>query len=96
LADREAAARPRVAAFLSSANRRSRSSDSSRNYTVIIQGFGNVGSNAARLMAEAGYQVIGIVEVGGGLYNKNGINVEALWDFRQGTVPGPGVRTVHS
>jgi len=30
---------------------------------VIIQGFGNVGSNAARLMAEAGYKVIGIVEV---------------------------------
>jgi len=41
-------------------------------------------------MAEAGYQVIGIVEVGGGLYNKNGINVEALWDFRQRHGPGPG------
>src|SRR6266567_1220932 len=40
---------------------------------VIIQGFGNVGSNAARLMAEAGYKVIGIVEVDGSLYNKNGI-----------------------
>ena len=34
---------------------------------VIVQGFGNVGSNAARLMAEAGYKVIGIVEVDGGL-----------------------------
>src|SRR6202789_4311928 len=40
---------------------------------VIIQGFGNVGSNAARLMAEAGYKVIGVVEVGGGLYKKEGI-----------------------
>src|SRR5216117_122725 len=50
---------------------------------VIIQGFGNVGSNAARLMAEAGYKVIGILEVGGGLYNKNGIDVESLWEFRQ-------------
>jgi glutamate dehydrogenase (NAD(P)+) len=60
---------------------------------VIIQGFGNVGSNAARLMAEAGYKVIGIGEVGGGLYNKNGIDVEALWEFRQrnGTIHGfPG------
>jgi glutamate dehydrogenase (NAD(P)+) len=60
---------------------------------VIVQGFGNVGSNAARLMAEAGYPVIGIAEVDGGLYNKNGIDVEALWDFRQrnGTVVGfPG------
>jgi glutamate dehydrogenase (NAD(P)+) len=48
---------------------------------VIVQGFGNVGSNAARLMAQAGYKVIGISELGGGLYNKNGINVEALWEF---------------
>jgi glutamate dehydrogenase (NAD(P)+) len=57
---------------------------------VVIQGFGNVGSNAARLMAEAGYKVIGLVEVGGGLYNKNGIDVEKLWEFRQknGTVHG--------
>jgi glutamate dehydrogenase (NAD(P)+) len=50
---------------------------------VIVQGFGNVGSNAARLMAEAGYKVIGIVEVGGGLYNKNGLDLEALWEYRQ-------------
>jgi glutamate dehydrogenase (NAD(P)+) len=60
---------------------------------VIVQGFGNVGSNAARLMAAAGYKIIGIDEVGGGLYNKNGIDVEALWEFRQknGTIQGfPG------
>ena len=60
---------------------------------VIIQGFGNVGSNAARLMAEAGYKVIGIIEVGGGLYNRNGIDIEKLWEYRQknGTIHGfPG------
>jgi len=50
---------------------------------VIIQGFGNVGSNAARLMAEAGYKIIGILEIEGGLYNRIGIDVEALWDYRQ-------------
>jgi glutamate dehydrogenase (NAD(P)+) len=50
---------------------------------VIIQGFGNVGSNAARLMAEAGYKIVGILEIEGGLYNKDGIDVEALWDYRQ-------------
>jgi glutamate dehydrogenase (NAD(P)+) len=57
---------------------------------VIVQGFGNVGSNAARLMAAAGYKVIGLDEVGGGLYNKNGIDVEALWEYRQknGTIQG--------
>ena len=55
---------------------------------VIVQGFGNVGSNAARLMAQIGYKVIGIIEVGGGLYKKDGINIEQLWEYRQrnGTV----------
>ncbi len=60
---------------------------------VVIQGFGNVGSNAARLMHERGYKIIGIVEVGGGLYNRDGIDIEALWEYRQhnGTVHGfPG------
>ena len=60
---------------------------------VIVQGFGNVGSNAARLMAEAGYKIIGIAEVDGGLYNPNGIDMESLWEYRQrnGTIHGfPG------
>jgi glutamate dehydrogenase (NAD(P)+) len=48
---------------------------------VIIQGFGNVGSNAAHLMHQAGYKVIGIGEVGGGLYNKNGIDIDMLWEY---------------
>jgi glutamate dehydrogenase (NAD(P)+) len=50
---------------------------------VIVQGFGNVGSNAALLMSEAGYRVIGIAEVEGGLFNKNGIDVDALSKYRQ-------------
>ena len=50
---------------------------------VIVQGFGNVGSNAALLMYEAGYKVIGIAEVGGGLYNKNGVDLRALSEYRQ-------------
>jgi glutamate dehydrogenase (NAD(P)+) len=60
---------------------------------VIVQGFGNVGSNAARLMEEAGYKIVGIDEVGGGLYNKNGLDIEGLWEYRQknGTIQGfPG------
>jgi glutamate dehydrogenase (NAD(P)+) len=64
---------------------------------VIVQGFGNVGSNAALLMSQAGYKVIGILEVDGGLYNKNGINVQKLSDHRQknGTIQGfPDVEKV--
>jgi glutamate dehydrogenase (NAD(P)+) len=52
---------------------------------VIVQGFGNVGSNAARLMAQAGYKVIGVIEVDGALYNRNGIDVEGLWKYRERT-----------
>jgi glutamate dehydrogenase (NAD(P)+) len=60
---------------------------------VIIQGFGNVGSNAALLLSEAGYRIIGLAELDGGLYNRNGIDAPALLEYRQrhGTVLGfPG------
>src|SRR5690348_820387 len=40
---------------------------------VIIQGFGNVGSYAAKNLSAKGYKVIGIAEFDGGLYNTNGI-----------------------
>ncbi len=49
---------------------------------VIIQGFGNVGSNAAKLMAEAGYKIIAIVEIDGALYHGNGLDIDALLEHR--------------
>ncbi len=57
---------------------------------VIIQGFGNVGSNAALLMHNSGYKVVGIGEWDGGLYNAQGIDIHALWEHRQkeGTIHG--------
>jgi glutamate dehydrogenase (NAD(P)+) len=57
---------------------------------VIIQGFGNVGSNAAQLMQERGYKVIGIGEYDGGLFNPKGIDIESLMEhkLRNGTVLG--------
>ncbi len=60
---------------------------------VIVQGFGNVGSHAAQLMFQAGYKIIGIAEYDGGLHNKNGIDIDALIEFRKknGTLQGfPG------
>ena len=45
---------------------------------VIVQGFGNVGSNAARLLFEKGYAIIGLAEYDGGLWNENGIDIPAL------------------
>jgi glutamate dehydrogenase (NAD(P)+) len=49
---------------------------------VIIQGFGNVGSNAAKLMQDSGYKIIGIAEYDGGLFNRTGINIDALLQHR--------------
>ncbi|HEY4381547.1 MAG TPA: Glu/Leu/Phe/Val dehydrogenase [Acidobacteriaceae bacterium] len=45
---------------------------------VIVQGFGNVGSHAAKLLFEKGYTIIGIAEVDGGLFNASGIDISAL------------------
>jgi glutamate dehydrogenase (NAD(P)+) len=45
---------------------------------VVIQGFGNVGSNAARLMRRRGYKIIGVSSSKSGLYNNSGIDIEAL------------------
>src|SRR5437764_14515384 len=44
---------------------------------VDIQGFANVGSNAALVMAEAGNKIIGNGVVGRGRSNKNALDVEA-------------------
>ena len=48
---------------------------------VIVQGFGNVGSQAAMLMQQAGYKIIGTADVHGGLYNEKGIDVAKLYDW---------------
>ena len=49
---------------------------------VVIQGFGNVGSNAARLMHEQGYKIIGIAEREGGLFNPAGIDIHQLIEYK--------------
>ena len=50
---------------------------------VIIQGFGNVGSNAALLLMERGYKIIGIAEKDGGLLNPNGIEIHQLLEYKR-------------
>jgi glutamate dehydrogenase (NAD(P)+) len=60
---------------------------------VIIQGFGNVGSEAARHLHAQEYCVIGIAEVDGGIFNSNGLDIPALFDYKHqhGTIVGfPG------
>src|SRR5271156_4265711 len=48
---------------------------------TIIQGFGNVGSQGALLMHEAGYKIIGVADINGGLYNEKGFDVPKVYDW---------------
>jgi len=48
---------------------------------VVIQGFGNVGSMAAMLLAEAGYKITGVSDIHGALFNENGFDIPALIDW---------------
>ena len=46
--------------------------------TVAVQGFGNVGSWAARLIGELGCQVVAVSDVQGGVYRGDGLSVQAV------------------
>jgi glutamate dehydrogenase (NAD(P)+) len=64
---------------------------------VVIQGFGNVGSMAARLMHEAGCKIIAVSDVYGAVYNPDGLDIPRLVQHVKDTrkVPGfPGSETI--
>jgi glutamate dehydrogenase (NAD(P)+) len=44
---------------------------------IIIQGFGNVGSEAAIALVEYGCNIVGISDVSGGYYNPKGLDISA-------------------
>jgi glutamate dehydrogenase (NAD(P)+) len=46
--------------------------------SVAIQGYGNVGSWAARLMAQGGFKIVAISDVNGGVFRQDGINIAGL------------------
>ncbi len=50
-------------------------------YTYAIQGFGNVGSWAARLIDEAGGKIVAVSDIGGAIRNPGGLDIPALVDF---------------
>jgi glutamate dehydrogenase (NAD(P)+) len=52
---------------------------------VVIQGFGNVGGMAARLMSARGFKIVSIVEYNGAVYNANGLDIPALMKHRKET-----------
>jgi len=53
--------------------------------TIAIQGFGNVGYNAAFLLAQSGCKVVAVSDVRGGVYSESGLNVQQLQDYKRST-----------
>jgi glutamate dehydrogenase (NAD(P)+) len=53
--------------------------------SVVIQGFGNVGGMAARLMSQAGFKIVAIIEWDGAVYNRQGLDIAKLLEHRRET-----------
>jgi glutamate dehydrogenase (NAD(P)+) len=63
-----------------------------RDARVAIQGFGNVGSQLAKLLAEDGATVIAISDSSGGLHNPRGIDIAAAFAHKGETGSLAGLR----
>lgn len=48
------------------------------NMSVAVQGFGNVGYHTAKIIANIGCKLTAVSDVSGGIYNKNGLDLEDL------------------
>jgi glutamate dehydrogenase (NAD(P)+) len=53
---------------------------------TAIQGFGNVGSHAAKFLAEASFPVVAVSDLSGTYYNKQGLNITEMlsYSFKNG------------
>ncbi|MBL8132928.1 MAG: Glu/Leu/Phe/Val dehydrogenase [Anaerolineae bacterium] len=57
---------------------------------LIVQGFGNVGANAAEYAQTLGFKIVGVSDVSGGVYNPDGLDIHSLREYvdRNGTLEG--------
>jgi glutamate dehydrogenase/leucine dehydrogenase len=53
--------------------------------TVAVQGYGNVGENAARILYEKGYKVIAVSDSKGGVLNREGLDIHRLSEHKKET-----------
>jgi len=58
--------------------------------TAVVQGFGNVGSNAARFLTENGVKLVGVSDVETGIHNPKGLEIDALLEHarKHGSLKG--------
>lgn len=45
---------------------------------IAIQGMGNVGGTAAKLLHETGHKIVAVSDISGGYYNPNGLNIPEM------------------
>jgi glutamate dehydrogenase (NAD(P)+) len=62
----------------------------SKSPTVVVQGLGAVGSEVATILDKAGFTIVGVSDVDGGLYNKDGLNIKKVNDYvaKKGSMHG--------
>ena len=53
--------------------------------TVAIQGFGNAGMNAAKLLVEHGYKIVAVSDSKGGIYNASGLDINSVIEVKSST-----------
>lgn len=58
--------------------------------SIAVQGFGNVGSNAARILDGMGFKIVALSDAGGAVYNREGIDTQKAYShtLETGTVAG--------
>jgi len=53
--------------------------------TVCVQGLGNVGYHSAKFFQDAGAKIVGLAEYEGAIWNKEGLDVDAVFNHRKST-----------
>ncbi|MFX1573841.1 MAG: Glu/Leu/Phe/Val dehydrogenase [Promethearchaeota archaeon] len=52
-----------------------------KSQTIVVQGFGNVGGNIAKILYDNGCNIIAVSDISGGLYAKKGLNINELLEW---------------
>ncbi len=55
----------------------------SDNIRIAIQGFGNVGSNAALFLSESGAKIVAVSDTSGGIFNSDGFDIKELIEHKK-------------
>lgn len=69
------------------------------NSTVVVQGYGNVGSSAAITLQDMGAKMIAASDIEGGIYNASGIDAKELAKHVEKTrsvIKFPGAKSIHN